>query len=279
MRKIIFNLLYDFGIAHLLFIINKLNGKVPIVLFHRVSPDPDPCWSPLMPLQFERTIQLLSKHYTFYSLDQLLEQKIPIKKNACCVVFDDGFYDFKVYALPVLVKYKVPVTLFVPTDAIDNNRPIWTSAIDNIVLNTDKSKNNSEIIIGNEKVILKLLSDKSLFNTATAIKNNLMYYETEQRDLIIKNTKDLLSDGKIPDHPMLSWGDIKEMRAMYPALINIQSHTHTHPFLPALNNSKIETELETSRNILMSKNFNTIDKVAYPVGGYDSKTIDAAQKT
>jgi len=278
MRKIIFNLLYYSGVGHLLHLINKLRGKIPVILFHRVSPVPDPCWSPLTPAQFEKTIRLLSKHYTFCSLDRLLEIKTSIQKNACCVVFDDGFYDFKLYALPVLVKYNVPVTLFVSTDNTENKYPIWTSTIDNIIINTNKSKENNEITVGKEKIILKLNSEKDLFNTATTIKNSLMNYEIEQRELLIKELKEQLPDGKTPDHPLLSWADLKEIKSMYPALINIQSHSHTHPFLPALNKNEIETELETSGNILKSKNFNSVDKLAYPIGGYDSRTIDAAKK-
>ena len=258
--------------------LHKLSGKIPIVLFHRVSPDPDPCWPPLTPLQFEETIRLLSKHYTFYSLDQILSSRKDIKKNACCIVFDDGFLDFKLHALPILVKYKVPTTLFVPTDNIDRNAPIWTSTVDNILLNTNDSQEDKEIAVGKEKITLKLRSEKNIFKTAARIKNILMSYEIGPRDLIIKNIKDLLSNGIIKDHPMLSWKDIAEIKSKYPELIDIQNHTHTHPFLPSLKQNEIEAELKISNDILTGKKFNPTDKLAYPIGGYNQKAIDASLK-
>lgn len=278
LRNIIFKFIYYSGLAHLLFTINKFNGKIPILLFHRVSPHPDACWPPLTPLQFEKIIKLLSRHYKFYSLDELLETTKGIQSNACCIVFDDGFYDFKEHAFPILVKNKVPVTLFLPTNNIDENRPLWTSEIDSIILYTKKQKENNVITIGKEKIALKLTSEKDLFNTSTTIKNTLLHFEELERNSIIGKLRIDLTAGEERNYPMLSWADIHEMKAAYPQLLNIQSHTHTHPYLPTLKPDAIAMEFKNSLAVLNKQKLNPYNKIAYPVGGYDPKTIEAAKK-
>jgi peptidoglycan/xylan/chitin deacetylase (PgdA/CDA1 family) len=278
MRKIIFTFLYNLRIAHLLLTLNRSNGKIPIALFHRISPDPDPCWPPMTPELFEKTISLLAKHYQFYSLEDILNPKTKKRKNPCCIVFDDGLYDFKLYALPILVKYNVPCTLFVTTNNIENNIPIWTSNIDKIILNAEKSNENKSIFIKKEKVTIKLNSEQNLFNTATHIKNILMSYGQETRDEEIEKLTKYLGNTKGINHPMLSWNDIQDIKLKYADIVNIQSHSHTHPYFPSSQIEEIETESEISLNILKSKNLNSIDKIAYPFGAYDLKTIEIVKK-
>ena len=277
LRKIIFSIIYYSGFGYLLYKINKLYNKAPIILFHRITPEKNACWPPMHPGIFENTIRLLSKYYKFCSLDDFLNHKGLKKKNMCCIVFDDGYYDFKQYALPVLVKYKVPVTLFIPTESMDTNK-IWNSEIDAIILQTEKSKNGKYVDIEGKRVDLNLNSEKDLFHTASAIKIILMNFEAEKRNILIQNLRAGLINNNIEIPRMLSWQEISEMKLENPELINIQSHTHTHAFLPPLNNNSIESEIEISKRILENKKINPIDKIAYPIGGYDENVISKTKK-
>ncbi len=276
-RKIIFYCLYYSGVAHLMLFTNILRGRIPIVLFHRVSPEPDPCWPPLTPSSFENTIKLLSKHYHLYSLDELLCSSKP-STRACCIVFDDGFYDFKEYAFPVLLKYGVPVTLFIPTNNITNNQPIWTSEIDSILLGADKNKDGTLLEIENKKILLRLKRDKDLFKTAASIKNLLLLTSPDDRNLIIKKIRSKIGSNQEQHYRLLSWTDVDEMKAAHPDLFTVESHTHTHPFLPSLNPEDLESELLIARDILKERNIVPADKIAYPIGGYDNKTLEATAR-
>lgn len=274
-RNTIFKALYSTGLGHILHFRNKLRGKIPILLFHRISPDPDPCWPPLHPDVFERTIKLLSKHYAFRSLDDLISGRV--EKNTCCIVFDDGYFDFKEHAFPVLLKYEVPITLFIPTNNIENNIPIWTNEMDSFVRNLKKEIENSSIVIGDEQVKLKLNSSKDLFRTATQIKNKLMRIAPGARNRIISELQRKHGQERC-DLKMLAWADISEMRSKAHDLLNIQSHTHTHPFLPSLTPDEMEAEMKNSLDELSMKNINNINRIAYPIGAYDKNTLALAKK-
>ncbi|TAL63233.1 MAG: polysaccharide deacetylase family protein [Bacteroidetes bacterium] len=274
-RNAIFKILFYTGLGHILHFRNKRSGKIPILLFHRISPEPDPCWPPLHPDAFEHTIRLLSRHYAFCSLDELIGGNAG--KNACCIAFDDGYLDFKEHAFPVLLKYKIPVTLFVPTNNIENNLPLWTNEADSFVRNLKKENENSSISIGNETVSLKLSSSKDLFRTATQVKDRLMSIEPGTRDKIISDLQNKYGQ-KRSDLKMLSWNDISDMQAKAPGLLNIQSHTHTHPFLPSLKPDRLEAEMENSRNHLEKKNLNKINAIAYPIGACNDNTLVFARK-
>ena len=274
-RTLIFNILYYLGFAHLLFYNNRAKKRIPIILFHRVSPKPSPCWPPLTPKEFEQTIKLLYKYYTFYSLDDILNPSIKKKRNAACIVFDDGYCDFKEYAFPVLVKYKTPTTLFIPTHNIDKQEPLWTSIIDDILTHAEQTYHKTDFKIFNQTVTLLLSSNKELFTTANAVKNILYEYSYVERDFVIERLKNQLNlRNQIPHEPMLSWEEIAEMKKKYPELLNIQSHTHTHPYLPSLNEIEIENELLKSYKILSEQKFNSTDKIAYPMGGFSKLVLE-----
>lgn len=49
-----------------------------------------------------------------------------LKKNAVALTFDDAYLDFKTNALPILEKYNVPATVFVPTDLTGEIHPMRT---------------------------------------------------------------------------------------------------------------------------------------------------------
>ena len=277
-RKLIFDILCYSGISYIIFFVNRLQGKIPIILFHRVSPNPDPCWPPLTPTEFERTIKFLSGYYKFYSLNQILDQNEKIKSNACSIVFDDGFLDFKLHAFPVLDKYNIPVTLFIPTDNINHNRPIWTSEIDSIVKATDIKMDKYIFQIGNKSVQLKLKTHRQLFQTAYEIKNLMLVVEPLERNRYIQKLRADLKIENEESHPMLSWEDINVMKAERPDLLNIQSHSHSHPYLPSLDKDAMNKELKESAQILNAKKNNPCTEIAYPIGGYNTKTLELVKK-
>lgn len=49
-----------------------------------------------------------------------------LRKKAVALTFDDAYLDFKINALPILEKYNVPVTVFVPTDLTQPINPMRT---------------------------------------------------------------------------------------------------------------------------------------------------------
>ena len=53
------------------------------------------------------------------------------------ITFDDGFYNNRKYALPILKKYNIPHMIYLTTNYVDKNLISW---IDRIDLAIDKTK-------------------------------------------------------------------------------------------------------------------------------------------
>lgn len=75
---------------------------------------------------FTEQIARLSEHPGVVTLDSalgLLNRPAPAGPSPVVVTFDDGTADFVDVALPVLVRYGVPATLYVATEFIESGKP------------------------------------------------------------------------------------------------------------------------------------------------------------
>lgn len=94
-----------------------------ILNLHRVSPESSPYWPPLDPGIFEALLQYLDKYFEVRSLAQLNEPQG--KRPIAVLSFDDGYYDFIEYALPLIEKYRIPSNMNVIPQCAETGRPIW----------------------------------------------------------------------------------------------------------------------------------------------------------
>ena len=104
---------------------------IKIFLFHRVSPQRDILWDPIAPEKFDQIIRFISKNYEVVQLEKaILEPPRKTDKPFAAFVFDDGYRDFILYALPILKKYNCPTSMYVVTDCIEQQLPPWTYILD-----------------------------------------------------------------------------------------------------------------------------------------------------
>lgn len=87
----------------------------PILMYHRIHPDPSTDTPAIHPTLFERQISHLAKRFRPLPLKELvetLEQGRRIPSGTVVVTFDDGTEDNFTEAFPVLKRYEVPATIF-----------------------------------------------------------------------------------------------------------------------------------------------------------------------
>jgi peptidoglycan/xylan/chitin deacetylase (PgdA/CDA1 family) len=99
--------------------------KIPVLLYHVVSENPDPSNIYQMNLtEFKKQMAYLNSNgYTTLSLDEyakILDKKIAMPKNSILLTFDDCTSDFMTNVLPILNQYKMNATQFVVTNWLDN---------------------------------------------------------------------------------------------------------------------------------------------------------------
>ncbi|MCB0164583.1 MAG: polysaccharide deacetylase family protein [Anaerolineae bacterium] len=75
---------------------------------------------------FQRQLAYLARHRRVISYDQALaglQGGRPPAEDTFVLTFDDGFEDFYSHVFPLLVKYKLPATLFVTTGFVESGTP------------------------------------------------------------------------------------------------------------------------------------------------------------
>lgn len=96
----------------------RKRGTMPvgILFYHRVADDDPNPWT-ISCRRFEKQINWLSANFDIVSLAEA-QKRIRSGCNTrptICVTFDDGYADNTAFALPLLIKRKIPVTYFVTT--------------------------------------------------------------------------------------------------------------------------------------------------------------------
>ena len=95
-----------------------------ILSFHRVSPHPDPFWPPLHPDLFEDLVVFLKRHFQVTRFSDHGSSEASGPPRVICS-FDDGYYDFVEYAMPILHRHGVPANQNIIPACVEQGQPPW----------------------------------------------------------------------------------------------------------------------------------------------------------
>ncbi|MBN1471022.1 MAG: polysaccharide deacetylase family protein [Syntrophaceae bacterium] len=96
---------------------------VPILLYHRFGPTPADSMTVTASVFLSHLEYLKANGYTVIPLRQIVEcilRKAPIPAKSVAIVADDGHKSIYTNMLPIVRKYRIPVTLFIYPSAISN---------------------------------------------------------------------------------------------------------------------------------------------------------------
>ncbi len=110
----------------LLLLFIPLTVKAAVVLqYHHIDDNTAPSTSTSIGLFEDHLEYLINENYKIISLPELItkiKNNNPFKKNTVAITFDDGYESVYRNAFPLLKKYKLPFTVFIDTEAIEQNR-------------------------------------------------------------------------------------------------------------------------------------------------------------
>lgn len=220
---ITYNLFYPF---------QKSKMNVLSLYFHAPLPD-----------SFEKVILWCKKKgYDFVHIDEITKYAKGENTEHNKMVhfsFDDGWLSNKAL-IPIIEKYNVPITIFVPVEPLESGNFWW-----NYVYAKYKS---------HEKVEEFKTYDEARFNIEVAkIKEEIKL-----------------------DREAVTFDELKEM-SKHP-LIDIQSHTYNHPILTNVNDNQLDFELSESKKFLSTLLNKDIDTFSYPNGSFGKREEEAVSK-
>ncbi len=284
--KIILSFLADtcglIDLKHFFFI--RRNKKL-CLMYHRVLPSmqANACEPGMYvtPQVFDMHLGQLVKRFHLCSLQEMcqvasLEKFKHTVKPLCSLTFDDGWRDFYQFVFPLLVKYSIPATIFLPTFFIGTKKRFWQDSVitiaDSLVGTEKVSVSKFEFCSVLAKDIYCLLSGGDGIDTAIEI------LKKEKLNIISCVLDDLykmipVKSQVIDERDFLSWDEIQEMKGS--GLVQFGSHTHTHQILTTLEPDDVRCELEISKTILLDRGL--VDPLfvpfCYPNGNYNDEII------
>jgi peptidoglycan/xylan/chitin deacetylase (PgdA/CDA1 family) len=249
-----------------------------VLLYHRICPEGGGAGYDkgvsVTPAAFRRQIQYLAAHYRPISLATLIEGLTgvrPLPRRAIHITFDDGYEDVYRYALPIMLRYKIPATVFVSVDMVETDRRFWWDELGELI----RDFRGTQLCIesGGRSLHLDLKNEKSKSRSFALLVGLVSDGEislNEFRDRVVSRV-DRPTGKRVSN--TLSWSQIAEMAANS---IEIGSHTLSHARLSALNDHDLEEEITESKQLLESSLQAKVSSIAYPYGresDYDSRAV------
>lgn len=232
--------------------------------------------------EFDWQMDFVRSEFTVLPLLELLERSLagrPIPPRAVAITFDDGFTDNHDVALPVLRKHSIPATVFVSTEWIDRQQPIWFEVCAYACMRLAPA---SLLIEG----LPQLISDGASYASRRAATRQLLKHlktvPNEARLKIVAQLRDAVAGAEFDrdwrsNSAPLTWDKIREMSRHG---VDFGSHSVSHPILARSHDAQITFEVTDSRARLREELGRDVDLLAYPVGGsgaFDARVVNAAR--
>jgi peptidoglycan/xylan/chitin deacetylase (PgdA/CDA1 family) len=185
------------------------------------------------------------------------------------LTFDDGWRDNYTQAFPVLREARVPATMFLVSDAVEQGGLFWPEDV--------VTKTHHIALRGGERRILNALAElwptsepRMKASTASALCESWVEAlkrvpEGERRDRIATYFRAIGAVEEPLRGYVMTWNQAREMAGQG---ITFGSHTHTHKILEGLHEAEMERELVTSRAAISNQLQRDVTLFCYPNARY-----------
>lgn len=256
----VFDFLHSVGLSSVLRSTKK--DQLTVLSLHRVSPETNYFWNPMKPSTFENLLKYLQQHYQVISINDIPGIKKSKKSKPFAVLsFDDGYYDFYEYALPLLKKYKLPSNHNIVNECAENNRVIWTQRLNFIF---DHCMQNQLPVLFEYEEQHFALSD---FNNNWMQCYLAVYKWMLKQPVNVRTGLLMKQEAKFSISPavkMMNWDQVAECAACG---VEIGSHTYSHDVISTITDEQVlHKEIVQSAIELGNKINRKINILALPNG-------------
>jgi peptidoglycan/xylan/chitin deacetylase (PgdA/CDA1 family) len=240
--------------------------KVAILNLHRISPDPDPYWSPMPPSLFEELARWLSKNLTVSTLSDL--GRLETKRPVAVLSFDDGYYDFIEYALPILEKFGLMANLNVIPECAETGKPIWNIRLYDF-LRSASLEEIRRIEIPGFTISLKSESAGAKLRFGLAISQFLKNRSLEERNDLWKFIGPAIDGHDTAPTRMMSTDEIRQIAAR----VELGAHSYSHESMGFETDDFFLGDLEKCETYFNDKLGLPLSIYAFPNGSYRPSQI------
>ncbi|MGH7847280.1 MAG: polysaccharide deacetylase family protein [Candidatus Binatia bacterium] len=236
-----------------------------VLIYHRVNSQGDAFFPSLSVSAFEAQMRYLARQFRVLPLREILRRVRAgkaVEPWTVAITFDDGYRDNFLYAHPILKKYGLRASLFVPTSYIDSGRLLWNDRLAWALKHTERKEVGLSDV--SAKILLPLRSNAEKQRSFLRLVTFLKARPDEHKEAALESlVKELGCGSRTPGALMLNW---KELREMAEQGWEIGSHTVNHSILTRVPLSLARHEVCASKAIIEEQLQQPAALIAYPNG-------------
>ncbi|MDO7885545.1 polysaccharide deacetylase family protein [Hymenobacter cheonanensis] len=271
-------------------------ARALVLMYHRVAEPETDVWDlAVSPANFEQQLRVLRQTGLVIPAGHLVAQLAQknLKRRSIVVTFDDGYCDNYRVAKPLLERYQLPATFFIPTGHLGQAREFWWDELEAIFLLQEHLPRQLAVSIDGQQVAGDLQEEAHLASSlrqrhrqwrvgtgAPPSRRAALFYEIWRRLKVLPDARQqhLLRQLNIwagrpatarPAYQMMSAAQVSDLGRT--PLLSIGAHTVTHPALSSQPLAVQRNELLHNRQAL-SQLARPLPLLAYPYGDYAAET-------
>ena len=244
-----------------------------ILTYHRVDyADTRPSLYPrvtVTPQAFATQMRFLADHYHPVSIPELLDATLSespaLPPRAVLVTFDDAYCDFAEQAWPIMQRYHIPATLFVPTAFPDHpERAFWWDRLYQ-ALRTTPRRDTLETPVGDLPLGTAEQRERALLQLRDYVKTRP---HAEAMSWVEQICTEL--EARPPEPSVLSWDTLRQLAGQG---VTLGAHTRTHPLMNRVSPQEAYAEAVGSLQDLQAQTGSPLPIFAYPSGGFNDEVV------
>jgi peptidoglycan/xylan/chitin deacetylase (PgdA/CDA1 family) len=216
----------------------------------------------------ETHLRYIRERFNPISLDELLSALVagesPPPRTVVLTV-DDGYRDFLKVAYPVLRDYEVPATVFVVSKFMRGDFWLWFDRLRYIF---DHAPGPDFHVDGPDgPVKLRLVSAAARYKAWDEVMTRCLRLAPTERDAYVAACE-RAGGIEIPEKPMGPFAPLtaEDIQQMDPRVVQIGSHTRTHPILSRCSDAELAAEIAGSKAEIEAAIGRRVVSFCYPNG-------------
>lgn len=237
------------------------------------------------PQTFDMQMEYLVRRFDVIPLSEWSKERPPLGKKgrpACVITFDDGWSDFYEFAFPILRRWSLPATVFLPTGFIGTDRSFWTDQLAQAIFHSDELdlpiRDTHRDVVG--KYIREIKGMTGPYEKR--LERAIALLKAERIELIERVIEAFgqpsSSSTSLGQRSFVDWSEVSSMRSS--GLISFGSHTENHPILTTLGEDEVRREIRVSFDSLIARGAASPEFLAfcYPNGNFSDRIAEIVRE-
>jgi peptidoglycan/xylan/chitin deacetylase (PgdA/CDA1 family) len=268
LKKLYFSLLVLTGRRARLLRDVQSKDEIVVVNLHQVSPERNPFWDPLDPRVFEALLVFIKRHFRVTTFVECSSRRG--SKPDLILSFDDGYYDFVEYAMPLLARHGLPANQNVIVSCVQDGRPPWHTRIYDFLNSVPRSLVNEIRLPGFEtRLESEDRDDKVAYGLA--LSRFLKRRSRADRDIVWQPIEKVMERAdRIKSTRMMRISDVRDAAQSH----EIGTHSFAHDSMEFEAISFFNEDLRACRRFFDESLGLPLSIYAFPNGGYRPEQIE-----